>query len=311
MVTYQALKERCAKTYYKALFTWRAKAILQTTPVARGDLQLTTLSMVHTRDVIPYLIAFKSFHRQIPARNAVVICDPTITPADRQVLRAHIPHIELRDAAEFTHPSIPRGGTWERLFAISDYATRDYVIQLDADTIATGLLPEVESRVVANRAFVIGEIVDQRVDPLAVFSERARANPNPHVQNRAEAALDNLGLPPETRYVRGCSGFTGFPKNTDMRERLVDFSERMRGKLGTEWNSWGTEQVTSNFVVANLSDARVLPYPRYASSHHTKSDSVFFHFIGSVRFRNRHYERVMLDVLRDIESPRILESCAI
>ena len=38
----------------------------------------------------------------------------------------------------------------------------------------------------------------------------------------------------------------------------------MTAELGSRWTEWGTEQVTSNYVVANSPEAMVLPYPKYA-----------------------------------------------
>lgn len=292
MFTLKALKERCSRTYYKALFDRQAKAVLETPPVGPGDLPCTTLSMVHTRDVIPYLLAFKSFHREVPSAQAVVVCDPSITPDDRRTLQHHIPHLQLRDAAEFTHPSIPRGGTWERLYAISEYAADSYTIQLDADTLTTGVAQEVLDGIASNCAFVIGELRDQRIDPLSVFSERARGAESAHVQNLAERSLDSLGLSQDTLYVRGCSGFTSFSRGHEMRSHMLDFSERMGRKLGPRWLEWGTEQVTSNFVMANLPGATVLPYPKYAPSSRAEAETVFLHFFGAVRFRDRLYERL-------------------
>lgn len=302
MPTIRDIQERCARTYYRSLFTRQARAVLQTPPARAGELPLTTLSQVHTRDVVPYLVAFKSFHRHVPGQHAVVVCDPTITQADRATLRAHIPHLELRDAAEFTHPSIPRGGTWERLFAIAEYSARSYTVQVDADTVTAGPPTEVMDSVLANRPFVIGEKQDQGIHPLAGFASVAKTWTSGHVQALAEAALDAIDLPPDTLYVRGCSGFTGFTRGSDMRERMIDFSRRMQAKLGDRWSDWGTEQVTSNFVVANQPGAFVLPFPRYASSHQAAADSVFFHFIGSVRFRDRLYERVAGAALRQLDS---------
>lgn len=298
MPTLKAIQERCSRAYHRTLFARRAKAVLRTPPAMPGALPLTTLSMVHTRDVVPYLLAFKSFHHHVPARHAVVVCDPTITEADKALLRAHIPHLELRDANEFTHPSIPRGGTWERLYAISEYSERQFTIQLDADTVAAGPLLEVVDHVSANRPFVIGEEFDQRVAPLAGFAAIAKTWTSGHVQALAEAALDSIGLPPRTLYVRGCSGFTGFVAGTDMRCRMLDFSERMQAKLGERWRDWGTEQVTSNFVLANQPQACVLPFPRYASADLAAPDSSFIHFFGSVRFRDRLYERTAQAALR-------------
>lgn len=292
MPTLKAIQERCARTYYKALFDLQAKAILTTPPVQRGTLPCTTLSMVHTRDVVPYLLAFKSFHRHVPSAHAVVVCDPSITADDRKLLRSHVPHLQLRDAAEFTHPAIPRGGTWERLYAISEYAASSYTIQLDADTLTTAHAQEVLDGIESNRAFVIGELRDQRIDPLPVFSARARAVESSHIQNLAERSLEDVGLSDDALYVRGCSGFTSFSRGHEMQSRMLDFSERMHRKLGKRWLEWGTEQVTSNFVAANLPGAKVLPYPKYAPSSRAEEETVFLHFFGAVRFRDRLYERL-------------------
>lgn len=300
MPTLRAIKERCVSTYCKSMFMRKVQAVLQAPPVQAGKLPMTTLSQVHTRDVVPYLLAFKSFHRQVDAQHAVVVCDPTITQADRVLLRAHIPHVELRDAAEFAHPSVPHGGTWERLLAITEYSARSFTVQVDADTVTRGPLAEVVDSVRANRPFVIGEEHAQRIAPLAGFARIARTWTSGHVQALAESALDGIDMAPGTLYVRGCSGFTGFQRGSDMRDRVIDFSRRMQAKLGDRWRDWGTEQVTSNFAVANQPGAFVLPFPRYASSELAASDSVFLHFIGSVRFRDRLYERVAAPVLRQL-----------
>ena len=103
------------------------------------------------------------------------------------------------------------------------------------------------------------------------------------------------------RPVSGCSGFTGFPANQDNVERLIDFSERMAASIGEAWWKWGTEQVSSNYLVANTHGARVLPYPKYSNPPDVNAHTVFCHYIGSHRFTNRNYELATRKIIRELK----------
>jgi hypothetical protein len=64
----------------------------------------------------------------------------------------------------------------------------------------------------------------------------------------------------------------------------------MRTVLGDRWAEWGSEQVMSNIVVANIPGAVVLPHPKYADCHNMKPQlTEFIHFIGSCRFDCDNY----------------------
>lgn len=277
-------------------FHWKfnnvSRLVLATRPLGCGDLPFLLLSMVQKRDVQSYLLAVKSFARFANPQRIVVVCDPSIDERDRATLLHHVPHIELHAADEFTHVDVPRRGTWERLFAISGFVRDHYVVQLDSDTLTIQPIPEVLHAINEGRGFVLGENADTTLLALAVTSENALPwlGPTEHIQDISEATLAQLGLPEQARYVRGCSGFTGFPRSCDMREQMVDFSRRMSEKLGTHWTRWGTEQVTSNYLVANASSTTVLPFPKYGTPDLATADTVFIHFIGSMRFANRQYE---------------------
>ncbi|MCS0629272.1 hypothetical protein NX786_08000 [Telluria mixta] len=291
-----SLVERVVQRVRRDYFRWQyqkvARQILDTRPVKRGDLPFTLLSMVHQRDVHSYLVAVKSFTHFLNPSRIVVVCDPSIDDNDRAVLKHHLPHVILREAGEFTHPDIPRGGTWERLFAISGYALDSYVIQLDADTLTMQPIPEVLQAVQAGAGFVLGEIPDTPIRPLDAVRVHAlpKVKPGAHIQTLSEAEMANVGLPSDARYVRGCSGFTGFPPSTTMRDNLLDFSRRMKGKLGDDWKRWGTEQVTSNYLVANAFAAKSLPFPKYGTPDCATAETAFFHFIGPMRFINNKYK---------------------
>lgn len=295
--TLNGLKLRAIQSIFQRLYQRGIRGIHRTAPLQSGALPYTLLSMVQHRDVLPYLVALKSFHAQVPAQRIVVVCDPSITPQDRALMRQHAVHLELRDASEFVHPQIQRGGTWERLYAISEYARDGYVVQLDADTLSLGAMPEVARAIEQDRAFVIGESAGQTTETLEATAAFARAKSEHggdaavHVQFLVEADLADAGLGDGLRYVRGCSGFTGFPRDASMRERLLAFSVRMQERHGPRWADWGTEQITSNYLVANAQDTVVLPWPRYGTPDQLRSDTVFLHFIGYLRFINRYYER--------------------
>jgi len=284
---------RLKRDYFHSAFQRASRRVLQTPPLKPGNMPYTLLSMVHTRDVLSYLVSVKSFARHANPTRIVVVCDPTINDADRTTLKAHVPHIELRAADEFTHPDIPRGGCWERLYAISEYNPDSYVVQLDADTVTTRPIPEIIAAIENGHGFVLGEVTGQTLLTLQACSDRATPllKEDAHIQTRTEAIMSQVGLPKDALYVRGCAGFTGFPAHIDMRKNLLDFSAKMTAAQGALWKSWGTEQVTSNYLVANAPGTRVLPFPKYGTPDQATDDTAFLHFIGSLRFINGRYEK--------------------
>jgi len=296
--------QRLKRDFFRGQYQKAAREILATRPAKHGDLPFTLLSMVHQRDVHSYLVAVKSFIYFLNPSRVVVVCDPSIDQQDRALLKRHLPHVELREAHEFTHPDIPRGGTWERLYAITEYAQDSYVVQLDADTLTVQPIPEVREAILAGAGFVIGEMPDTPIRPLEAVRENALPwmKPGAHIQGIAETEMVNVGLPADARYIRGCSGFTGFPRSSAMRAAMTDFSRRMTGKLGEDWKRWGTEQVTSNYLVSNAAGTRALPFPKYGTPDCATGETAFYHFIGSMRFINSKYERSSRQAIRLINS---------
>ena len=284
--------QRVKRDYFRGQYNKAVRQVLDTAPLKQGTQPFMLLSMVHQRDVQSYLVAVKSFVYFLNPERIVVVCDPSITPADRAILKQHVPHIELRDADEFTHPDMPRGGTWERLFAIANFSPDNYVVQLDADTLTVRPIPEVREAIQAGHGFVLGELPETPIRSLAETRQNAlpKLRPGAHIQSISEAEMAQVGLPADARYIRGCSGFTGFPRSAGMREQMIDFSRRMGGKLGDDWKRWGTEQVTSNYLIANAAGTRALPFPKYGTPDCATGDTAFFHFIGSMRFINSKYE---------------------
>lgn len=301
MPTVSSIKQRLRREYFRWLHHRAVQGVLKTAPLRAGTMPFILLSMVQKRDVLSYLVALKSFTGFANPQRIVVVCDPSIDAKDKEMLRRHVPHIELRAADEFAHPDIPRGGTWERLLAICSYARDSYVIQLDADTVTVGAPAEVLQAVANQSGFVLGEEAQQSLLTLAATSNNAKADEwgQLHIQGYSEACMAEVGLPASAMYVRGCSGFTGFPPSTSMLDQLLQFSACMSARTGERrWSSWGTEQVTSNYLVANAAGTQVLPYPAYGTPNAMNEDTVFIHFIGSMRFANDQYEKTSRKVIQ-------------
>lgn len=296
---------RLKREYIKWRYYQAARRIHATRPLAPGNLPFILLSMVQKRDVVPYLVAAKSFAHYANPHRVVVICDPSIDQADRTAFRKHIPHIELRDASEFTDSRIPRGGTWERLLAIANYVSEGYVVQLDSDTVTIKPIPEVVESAIAGTAFVLGGEPHEKLLTLTQTHELASANKPSwgKIQELAELKMIELDRPPDEKYVRGCSGFTGFPRSTAMLEKLFAYSVEMRTLVGDRWAEWGTEQVTSNYLVANAQGVSILPFQKYGTPNYATAEMAFFHFIGYTRYVNEKYEttsRHAIETLRSV-----------
>jgi hypothetical protein len=78
----------------------------------------------------------------------------------------------------------------------------------------------------------------------------------------------------------------------------------MTGALGARWNEWGTEQMTVNYLVANLPGVNVLQPPKYTQHFGTPpgSESAFVHFIGSYRFDGMTYTRETRKLISELRA---------
>lgn len=292
----QRILKRLKTDFFKGLYLRNVSRVLETPPLKPGNLPFIALSMVHQRDVIAYLVAIKSFARFANPERVVVICDPSIGDHEKAIFKSHIPHIELRNAEEFRDPRIPIGGCWERLSAITTYSPESYVVQLDADTVTLDEISEVTLAVTKKMGFVLGEKRNQEILTLAEASNRAMKSTSHHIQALSEQVLADAGLN-GSFYVRGCAGFTGFPTDGAMRDKFFDFSEKMAMKTGKRWSEWGTEQVSSNYLVVNAPGTQLLPYPKYSTPFEKEEVGSFLHFIGEIRFSNRSYEKTSIQAI--------------
>ncbi len=290
--------------FNKYMFNKTVKNITSTPPVqVDSNSKLVVLSMLQHSDVNMYLLAIKSFCSYLSPLKVVIVADPTLTETDKSVLRDHIEDVQFYDANQITNSNCPSGGTWERLLTISELVDTNYVIQLDADTITVGNPDEVINCIQKNTGFLIGTEDNQAfttLDQASKFAHTLIQNGATHVQVQAESLLSKSGLESSKRYVRGSSGFAGFPVGSFDREQLEIFSKTYQESLGELWKSWGTEQFTSNYIVANMMDSIVLPHPKYCAPHRRTSNTVFMHFIGYVRYVNNAYKNYATQIIKGL-----------
>ncbi len=282
-----------------------ARAVLDTPAVVPADDGLVLFSMIGTRVLLPYLVAVKSLHARLQRGRIVILDDGTLTDADLAILAAQLGKPQIISIADVDTGPCPRGGTWERLLTILDMRAADYVVQLDSDTVTLGDVPEIAAAIAENRSFTLRGDRDSQLLSFAEMASRTEDdaflfNPAAHVQGAIECGLDRIALPmPENPlYVRGCSGFAGFARGGNGRTLAEAFSREAERLLGAErWARWGSEQVTSNIVVANEPDALLLPYDHYLNfwDEGVPADARFVHFIGSYRFSGSAY----IDATRD------------
>ena len=89
-----------------------------------------------------------------------------------------------------------------------------------------------------------------------------------------------------------------------MLDKLITYSTSMQRLIGSRWTEWGTEQVTSNYLVANAHGSKVLSFPDYCTPDRATDRTAFLHFIGYTRFVSSYYEKTSASIIRflDIDS---------
>lgn len=280
--------------YKKHLFNWCTRGVLRLPPLRCDPTSLVVvLSQCYHADLHMYLVAVRSFARFVRPRFFVIV-DDGLTDAQRELLCHQLGDVRFVRTADVDVGRCPRRGTWERLATVIRTTQEHYVVQLDADTITLRMPDEVIECVRAGRGFVLGTRQGQRVVSASEASAFVKDAEVDHVQVAAEKALARLPDAAGLRYVRGCSGFAGYAKGAFRFEALEKFSVAMQECLGAEsWSRWGSEQVASNFLIANSKDPFVLPIDRYKNWNPSvdTSDASFLHFLGATRFDGVEYLR--------------------
>ncbi len=307
----KALANKIDYKMRERLHTRVARGVLETPSVEPRDDGLVLFSMIGTRVLFPYLVAIKSLHHFLQRGRIVILDDGSLTDADKALLRDHLGRPQILSAAKVDTRGCPTYSSWRRLFALLDLRRENYVIQLDSDTVTIDDVPLVAEYVDRKVSFILRGEDGAEFSDLNSIAERARrflrsSGGNAHVQSAMEAAMDQVTIPgyDSLRYVRGCAGFAGFAPNPDGSALAEQFSHEAKRLLGFDhWSQWGSEQVTSNFLISNEPGSQLLPYDRYCNfwNEPLGDDMQFVHFIGTYRYHRGIYSdltRRMIDRLR-------------
>lgn len=279
--------------------------IYKTKPLIMSEDGPIFLSQLCHRDLASYLLALKSIYTYFGRGIVKIINDGSLTPNDIDILNTHIPNLEIIEINSISTSSLPSGGTWERLIKIIELTRNNYVIQLDADVLTMGPINHVVECFNENRSFILGTYSGKKVNHVSYTSELARSwissgkTKNINVGLLAEANLDSIPNSMPSNYVHGSSGFAGFGKEQFEIESLEQLSAFMYQKVGTRWREWGSEQIASNYVLANASDTGVLPLDLYAchEPHVQPEKRSLVHFIGSHRYSDGTYRNAATDII--------------
>jgi len=307
---------RMKDRFHRIRFNFLCRNILRTPPLQMEDANVTFVSQVSHQDLLMYLIAIKSIYRFFNAGKIVVLSDGSLTLNDCVTLTRHLPFVRITSAEEILPASTPKGGCWERLLLISDLVRNSYVIQVDSDSLTLDAVTEVFSFVVENCSFtLLGAGSFPAIESMSDACNRAQRN-NQHSmepQGVGERSLDRFPDSAHLRYVRGNAAFAGFARDSFTRKDVEFYSKNMELLCGhNKWHEWGSEQVTSNLIIANTANARILQHPRYTSYYALPNvdykQSCFVHFMGTHRFENGCYANLSQWVIRHLKSEENYQS---
>ena len=98
---------RARRALRRAWFDLNCRSLLRTSPIQTNDTSLTLVSMVCHGEVLMYLLAAKSFCRELGRTPQVVILDDgSLTKSDYATLLAHIPSVKIVHISEVAPANI-------------------------------------------------------------------------------------------------------------------------------------------------------------------------------------------------------------
>jgi hypothetical protein len=292
---------RLSRLIAQSRFDAKCRHILNTPPVAVDRGTAVIASMLCHRDLLMYLVAIKSFISRFGPARVAVLDDGTLTDRDKALLAHHLPAVSITHIGTIALGPCPTRACFERLLFVAHLAQHDYIVELDADTVTTGPIPEVVEAVAASRPFILGTMANalgSSLVPARLAAEWASSQPDDHPQTLAEQRFPRLDRSDELRYVRGSAALVGFPPRCFTREDVHEWSVALESLVGRDaWWVWGAEQTIVNLIVANSVSGAVLPFGKYMC-HPSDADyrrCAFMHFYSPYRFTSGIYATVARD----------------
>lgn len=287
-------------------FNLTAKKITDTPPIAYNlDPNVKIVTMLKHSDINMYLIAIKSFMWNFGYGTIEVIDDGSLTNEDKNILYKHVPNINIYSAENIETFTCPQYISWKRLFRIAHLAQESYVIQLDSDTISLAPLIDIHDKAQANEGFLIGNPQWQQPVDVNFLHNIVKNWSHAHPQPKAEEIFKDINFFNDgTKYLRGCAGFAGYPKNFATFDEIINLSEQIEEKIGSVWRNWGSEQVTTLCLISKTKNSSILPWPKYQNhrfphTNRSTEEASFIHFIGSTRYTDMAYLKLTRKYLRN------------
>jgi hypothetical protein len=275
---------RIRRSIANTQFKYRTRRLLNTLPLNQTDGPVTFVSMVGNADVHLYILAIKSIYARIGSGRITTLIARDFPAGSMRLITRHLGSVEFIFTDTIDTGPCQRGGCWERLCYCIELSQSRYVIQLDTDVLATEAIEEVSACIQENRSFILSDGTP-RLTMLKAAEQVQNINKT-HIQITAEKSFVSYPGGTSLLYQRGSAGFAGFARGACDRHGVERFHRNMVRILGNRWREWGTEQVASNFVLANSQACRSLPYPKYFTYEGRDLGGALYHFIGSHRFQN-------------------------
>lgn len=299
-----AILDKFLRKYHRRRFNTICRAVVDTAPAQLdASSNLAVLSQTYNADIYMYLIAAKTFAKHV--RPAIfIIVDDGLSQENKQLIQKHLQKVQFVARTAVPNPSCPAGGTWERILTIADYSDQYYIVQLDSDTVTARAPEAVQDAIQTGKSFTLSTKMGREFISVQQAAQDAAQMQSTHIQVLGERALDKVPEWRNSRYIRGCAGFAGFARGELSRKALETFSTHMVAQLGAElWSSWGSEQLTSNFFVANSSKPLALPFEQfpYWAPDADLTEARLVHFIGDHRFTSGKYANFALDAVRALD----------
>lgn len=265
------------------------------------DSDFTVLTMLCKRDISQYLIAANSFCDYLRPSRFVIVNDGSLSAEDVRFIKTKLEPCEVYLGQDHLDEQLPTYSSWQRILVLSELIRQSYVVQMDADIMTFSTIDEVKDAITQAKPFMLGTDEGKTVtsaQAAQAFARECYKHGERHMQCLCESNLDVVSDFQTLRYVRACAGFSGFPKQSFTKKDLLAISSAFESRLGADWPVWGSEQVTSNLLLANMEGVEVLPLRFYDSIERYSKELKMVHFIGSLRFREGIYLRLARDYIQ-------------
>jgi hypothetical protein len=304
---------RLRKRLNNVRFWINARGVFHTPPTPCDPAAECTIhTMLGRADLLMYLVAIKSFLRFHPRARVAAHSDGSLTSADEDCLRAHVPGIRVVSANEadarankelnpFLAEWRARDASWRRIIDTELWCETLRRMIIDSD-ILTIRRPDAVLEWISgsggSRPLMFGAV---DASPAGPIPEGTGSRPMQNIfrERLGQFAKEAKG-PPEF-YQGGTSGYYGCTRELSLAEveRLI----RAGLAAGVPMAEWGGEQCLVVYVLSTSDPIRldVRKYFNFAPEAIERLvEAAVAHFYGTYRFYGGVYPRLAAEVVRHL-----------